>query len=354
MNALRKVAMLLIAALILGSGLNLAPRAASALTPGTPRLMGVIGRDHSVVFGWSVPDSGGKPATQYKVERYLGDEAQPQKVFVLGGQTMWMVDKGLANNTVYRYRVQAWNQDGPSPWSAKEAAQPKEYRTALAPFEDANTFVKRQYQDLLGRQPSALELTAGKAMIDEHDTTELTDFLAHNPSRVGQRFPVIRLYFAFFKRSPDLNGANYWINKRTSGTTTLTQIASSFAASNEFTNKYGALSNGNFVKQVYLNVFERQPDPGGLAYWTKKLDNKSATRGQVMAGFSESNEYAGYEGDTPGKSTGRVEASDIWMAIMKAVPSNEGLLTYYAPHIQAGGSAGSVAMFLMPTNGYPK
>jgi len=189
MNALRKVTMLLIAALILGSGLNLAPQGASALTPGTPRLMGVIGRDHSVLFGWSVPDSGGKPATQYKVERYLGDEAQPQKVFVLGGQTMWMVDKGLANNTVYRYRVQAWNQDGPSPWSAKEAAQPKEYRTALAPFEDANTFVKRQYQDLLGRQPSAQELTAGKAMIDEHDTTELTDFLArHDVSAVDRVF----------------------------------------------------------------------------------------------------------------------------------------------------------------------
>ena len=72
-----------------------------------------------------------------------------------------------------------------------------------------------------------------------------------------------------------------------------------------------------------------------------------------MVGFSESTEYKGANGK-PGRSTGRVEASDIWMAVMKGVPTNTGLLTYYAPHIQGGGSMGSIAMVLMPTNGYPK
>jgi hypothetical protein len=349
----RKIAMVIIAALIFGSGLSLGAGSASALTPGTPRHVGPIGWDHAALVAWSVPDSGGKPATQFKVERYLGDEALPQKSFVTGGTTMWLVDTGLTNNTVYRYRIQAWNQDGPSPWSVKEAVQPKAFRTALAPFEDAGVFVKRQYQDLLGRAPSAQELAAGKDLVDEHDTAAFTDSLAHTPSRVGERFPVIRLYFAFFKRSPDLGGANYWIAKRKSGTTNLNQMASSFAASNEFKTKYGTLSNSDFVKQVYVNVFERQPDPNGLAYWTSKLNNKSATRGQVMVGFSESNEYAGNEGAI-GKSTGRVEASDIWMAIMKTVPTNNGLLTYYAPHIAGGGSQGSLAMLLMPTNSYPK
>jgi hypothetical protein len=42
------------------------------------------------------------------------------------------------------------------------------------------------------------------------------------------------------------------------------------------------------------------------------------------------------------------------MAVMKQVTTNEGLLTYYAPHIQGGGSMGSLAMVLMPTNSYPK
>ena len=349
----RRIAMLLMAALIFGSGLNLAAGSASALTPGMPRHVGPISWNQAALVAWSVPDSGGKPATSFKVERYLGDAAQPQKTYVTGGKTMWLVDTGLTNNTVYRYRVQAANQDGTSPWSDKEAVQPKPFRSALAPFEDETKFVQRQYQDLLGRAPSAQELTAGKAKISEDDTSAFTTELAHDATRVGQRFPVIRLYFAFFKRSPDLSGANYWINKRKSGTTNLNHIASSFAASSEFKAKYGSLSNSDFVKQVFVNVFDRQPDPSGLAYWTKKLDDKKASRGEVMVGFSESNEYKGSEG-SPGKSTGRVEASDIWMALMKKVPANEGLLTYYAPHIQGGGSQGSLAMLLMPTNTYPK
>jgi hypothetical protein len=351
-RTLRSILMLALAALLVGSGLSLTAGSASALTPGTPRFAGLIGRDGSALVAWSVPDPGGKPATQYKVERYLGDAAQPQKTYVTGGKTMWLVDTGLTNNTVYRYRVQAWNQDGASPWSAKEAVQAKPFRTALAPFEDADAYVKRQYQDLLGRQPNAQELADGKDHIDAHDTTHLTDALAHAPARVAERHPVIRLYFAFFERSPDVSGANYWIAKRKAGTN-LNKIASSFAASSEFKTKYGNLTNGQFVQQVYVNVFDRQPDPSGLAYWTKKLDEGKASRGQVMVGFSESNEYKGANGQ-PGRSTGRVEASDIWMAVMKTVPSTNALLTYYAPHIQGGGSMGSLAMVLMPTNGYPK
>jgi hypothetical protein len=344
--------MLLVAALIFGSGLNLAAGSASALTPGAPRVLGPIGWDTAALVAWSVPDSGGKPATQYRIERYLGDAAQPQKTYVTGGKQLWLVDTGLANNTTYRYRVQAWNQDGASPWSNKEAVQPKPYRSALAPFEDAGAFVKRQYQDLLGRQPSAQELADGKDHVDAHDTAAFTDSLAKNPARVAERHPVIRLYFAFFKRSPDVSGANYWIAKRKAGTN-LNQIASSFAASSEFKAKYGNLTNQQFVTQVYVNVFDRQPDANGLAYWSKKLSDGKASRGEVMVGFSESNEYKGSNGQ-PGRSTGRVEASDIWMAVMKGVPTNNGLLTYYAPHIQAGGSMGSLAMLLMPTLGYPK
>jgi hypothetical protein len=351
-RTVRSIVMLALAALIVASGLSLTAGTASALTPGMPRHVGPIGWDHAALVAWSVPDPGGKPATQYRVERYLGDAAQPQKVFVTGGKTMWLVDTGLANNTVYRYRIQAWNQDGASTWSSKEAVQPKAFHTATHPFEDEVKFVKRQYQDLLGRQPSALEISAGVDAITDHDTATFTDSLAYAPARVAERHPVIRLYFAFFKRSPDLSGANHWIAKRKNGTN-LNKIASSFAASSEFKTKYGNLTNEQFVKQVFLNVFDRQPDPSGLAYWTKKLDDGKATRGQVMVGFSESNEYKGSNGQ-PGRSTGRVEASDIWMAVMKGVPTNNGLLTYYAPHIQGGGSMGSIAMLLMPTNGYPK
>jgi hypothetical protein len=133
----------------------------------------------------------------------------------------------------------------------------------------------------------------------------------------------------------------------------LNTMASKFAGSSEFKTKYGNLSNQAYVEAIYQNVFDREPDANGLAYWTNKLDTKQKTRGEVMVGFSESNEYAGDGEGSIGRSTGRVEASDIWMAIMKSVPSYDALQTYYASHIQHGGTQGTLAMLLMPTNGYP-
>ncbi|MFN8017720.1 MAG: DUF4214 domain-containing protein [Acidimicrobiales bacterium] len=348
---LRRLALLALAVLTIATGVALAPRSASALTPGAPRVLAPIGWDHSILVAWSVPDTGGKAPQLYQVERRIGDAPNPDKIFELQAGTMWMVDKGLTNGQPYKYRVRALNADGFSPWSGAEATTPKAGRTPLAPFGSGADYVKRQYQDLLGRQPSAAELQAGVATLANTPVDVFTTNLAHTPARVAERHPVIRLYFAFFERSPDLAGANHWINKRKAGTN-LTQIASAFAASSEFENTYGKLTNQAFVQQVYVNVFGRQPDPAGLAYWTKKLDAKTATRGQVMVGFSESSEYAGKDGKV-GKSTGRVEAADIWMAIMKAVPSKTAMATYYAPHIQLGGSQGSLAMLLMPTVGYP-
>ena len=351
-RGLRRAVLLLLAVLTIASGVAIAPRPASALTPGTPRVLGPIGWEGAALVAWSVPDPGDEPVTSYKIERYLGDAAQPQKVLIRPAGTMWLVDSGLQNATTYRYRVQAFNGDGASGWSAKEAVQPKAGRTSLAPFADAADYVERQYQDLLGRQPSPAELQHDVAGLVHTPVDQFTDELAHRPARVAERHPVLRLYFAFFERSPDRSGATYWINKRKGGTN-LHTIASSFAGSSEFKTTYGNLSNGQFVTQVYLNVFDRQPDPAGLSYWTKKLDAKQLSRGQVMVGFSESNEYAGSNG-TPGKSTARVETADLFLAVMKAAPSVAALTTYYAPHVAGGGTQGSLAMLLMPTQGYPK
>jgi hypothetical protein len=348
----RRLLLLAVAVLVLATGLVAGPGRADALTPGAPRFAGLIGWDHEVLVAWSLPFDGGEAPTSFRVERYKGDAALPEKSVLLGGSTMWMVDKGLDNDTTYRYRIQAYNQDGASGWSAKEAIQAHQYQTHLRPFSDAGDYVSRQYQDLLGRAPSPAELAFGKVAVTNGLSGAFTDNLAHTPARVAERHPVIRLYFAFFDRSPDVAGANYWIAKRKAGMN-LNAIASKFAGSSEFLAKYGKLSNQAFVEQVYLNVFDRQPDPAGLAYWTKKLDTHAKTRGEVMVGFSESSEYAGTDGKV-GRSTGRVEAADIWMAIMKTVPSTTALDTYYAPHIQHGGNQGVLAMVLMPTVGYPK
>jgi hypothetical protein len=100
---------------------------------------------------------------------------------------------------------------------------------------------------------------------------------------------VTRLYKAYFLRNPDHGGFTFWLARRGEGRT-LVSISSTFAGSSEFKRRYGTLDNGEFVDLVYRNVFGRDPDSGGRAYWVKKLD-AGTSRGQVMANFSQSSEY---------------------------------------------------------------
>ena len=69
----------------------------------------------------------------------------------------------------------------------------------------------------------------------------------------------------------------------------LQSAADAFVASQEFTNRYGALSNRDYVAALYVNVLGRQADATGLANWVAQL-NGGASRGQVLIGFSESQE----------------------------------------------------------------
>jgi len=69
----------------------------------------------------------------------------------------------------------------------------------------------------------------------------------------------------------------------------LASVALAFAKSSEFTTKYGALNNSQFVTLVYQNVLGRNPDAAGLAHWVTKLGG-GMTRGEMMTAFSESSE----------------------------------------------------------------
>ena len=101
--------------------------------------------------------------------------------------------------------------------------------------------------------------------------------------------PVSRLYLAALRRVPDAPGLDNWVNYVRAGNS-LQVMAEEFAASQEFINRYGAMTNQQYVAQLYVDVLGRQADPAGLADWTGQLDAGTATRGGILIGFSESQE----------------------------------------------------------------
>lgn len=135
---------------------------------------------------------------------------------------------------------------------------------------------------------------------------------------------VALLYQGALGRTPDSGGLAFWARTAAAlPATTIAMgvyglsdasgnysgslsIAEGFTHSVEFSNKYGNLTNSQFATQLYANILDRTPDPGGFAYWQSQL-NGGVSREHVLIGFAESIEaisnatvgYVGQNGTHP-------------------------------------------------------
>lgn len=107
----------------------------------------------------------------------------------------------------------------------------------------------------------------------------------------GIAWQVVRFYQATLDRAPDQRGHSAWTDRLERGSMTPDEVADSFVRSREFQNTYGDTSNTQFVTLLYNNVLDRDPDSGGLANWTDRLESGAMTRAQVVRGFSDSQEF---------------------------------------------------------------
>ena len=94
---------------------------------------------------------------------------------------------------------------------------------------------------------------------------------------------VASLYHAAFGRTGEAGGVEFWFDYAKAGLS-LHDIAVGFTQSAEFAAS-AALSNHDFITQLYTNTFGRAPDTGGLAYWTQQLAN-GATRADLLTQFA--------------------------------------------------------------------
>ncbi|MCB1039647.1 MAG: DUF4214 domain-containing protein [Acidimicrobiales bacterium] len=235
---------------------------------------------------WTVPSSnGGHPITGYRIT--VVEDGAPSATVDVGAGVLAQDVTGLTNGADYAFEVRAITEQG----AGQAATSPTVSVDWWLPWSSANTAGTEIYTWLTGKAPTAAQLAAfvsagnGGQLPGQQIAT-----LRDGADATTNVDPVIRLYSAYFLRPPDKGGFNFWVNRRRAGTWTVAKISASFAGSSEFQNRYGSLTNSQFVRLVYNNVLQRDPDAAGLAYWTKKLDN-GTSRGQVMASFSESNEY---------------------------------------------------------------
>ena len=101
------------------------------------------------------------------------------------------------------------------------------------------------------------------------------------------------LYVAFFNRVPDADGLAYWIGQLKAGQS-VNQIAEAFYSAgvqySSLTGFSSSMTNGDFVDVVYRNVLGRADgaDAEGLAYWSGKLADGSASHGSLVSTILDS------------------------------------------------------------------
>jgi len=87
---------------------------------------------------------------------------------------------------------------------------------------------------------------------------------------------VTKLYVATFDRAPERAGVDYWVE---SSNLTLEEIATSFFEQEETKVRYpDGYGDENFVDSIYSNLFKRDPDTTGEAYWIEQLKEGSISK----------------------------------------------------------------------------
>jgi hypothetical protein len=96
------------------------------------------------------------------------------------------------------------------------------------------------------------------------------------------------LYDAILNRAGDKAGFGYWL-AQIDGGANLTNVAKTFLSSPEASG-LATKTNLDFVKLLYSQGLEREPDTVGSAFWVKQLNSGALSRADVAAAFASSDE----------------------------------------------------------------
>jgi len=207
-----------------------------------------------------------------------------------------------------------------------------DFNVKPTPLNDTAEFVRQQYRDFLNREADAEGLQYWRNVIDGGAKTKaevIEEFFWSQEFGVRVA-PLVRLYFAYFLRIPDYQGLQFWIGASSTGGWSLAAISDYFAASPEFQQRYGSLTNEQFVTLIYQNILDRDPEPGGFAFWVEELNAQKRSRGQVMLEFSESAEYKE-------KSNNKVYVTMMYVGMLRRSPDQEGF-DFWVQYLDSGNS----------------
>ena len=99
---------------------------------------------------------------------------------------------------------------------------------------------------------------------------------------------VQELYIAYLGRGADKAGLDYWLAELNAepAVLTLENLRANFVNEQpEYQNTYGGLSTAQVVAKIYENLFGREGEAEGLAYWTGEVQSGNVPVDQLLVAF---------------------------------------------------------------------
>ncbi|NMZ45322.1 DUF4214 domain-containing protein [Pseudomonas oryzihabitans] len=92
---------------------------------------------------------------------------------------------------------------------------------------------------------------------------------------------IQQIYLAYLGRPADPAGLAYWADQVDSQGGDLSLVLSGFAASEESAALYGEMSTNQAINAIYTNLFKRDADDAGVAYWQTQIESGAVDPAQA-------------------------------------------------------------------------
>jgi hypothetical protein len=161
---------------------------------------------------------------------------------------------------------------------------------------------------------------------------------------------VDHYYTSILKRSPDPGGKGYWESEAERATSVEIDLreaylvmGGNFYTGSEYLGM--ARTNSEFITDLYLTFFNREPDSEGLNFWLTQLSSGSS-RDMVMYFFMFSSEFDDYMEGLYGDTSTRGEVYavvDFYRGILNRLPDDAGYI-YWLNRFRTAQCFGSAAV----------
>lgn len=92
---------------------------------------------------------------------------------------------------------------------------------------------------------------------------------------------IQQLYIAYFGRPADPVGLTFWATQVDAANGSVAAVIAGFASSQESSALYSGVTVAQKVSAIYQNLFNRGPEPAGLAFWVQQIDSGALTQAQA-------------------------------------------------------------------------